>query len=226
MKILEPLLQWVHTDSTILTDLTVDKGTLLSMGYKSVHQVSSTDSSSKLSNANIMEYLRRIVPRMFQNTLSLLSRQIIQQFLDELVWRECYGTSPGQAFDNIVAHIAEQTRLEAKDSLVVRLNKISLNPFKNWKYSNIKPPKAIAPSLADEQPKEVLGRGRRKRKLSPSPPPPAPSPPPLPSRRSSHGKETRSRKRVNYIENDDDEDISLVYFNIIYLCQCKMKHFV
>lgn len=88
-KILEPLTAWVHPSSVILTDLTVDKGTLVAMGFKNVHQASShSDQTARNSNANIMEYLRRIVPRMFQNTLSLLSRQIIQQFLDELVWRE------------------------------------------------------------------------------------------------------------------------------------------
>lgn len=72
-----------------------------------------------------MDYLRKIVPRMFQNTLSLLSRQIIQQFLDELVWREWYGTSPGQAFDNIVLHISEQIRVDSDETLVNRLNKVN-----------------------------------------------------------------------------------------------------
>lgn len=133
-KILEPLSSWVHKDSVILTDLTVDKGTLNNMGYKIVQQVSPSDASSKHSNANIMDYLRRIVPRMFQNTLSLLSRQIIQQFLNELVWRESFGNSPGQAFDNIVSHISEQTRIETKDNLVTRLNKAAADPFKHWTY--------------------------------------------------------------------------------------------
>lgn len=157
-KILEPLAGWVHKDSIILTDLTVDKGTLNNMGYKSVQQVSPSDANNKNSNANIMDYLRRIVPRMFQNTLSLLSRQIIQQFLNELVWRETYGNSPGQTFDNIVAHISEQTKIETKDNLVTRLNKVGLlgkrevvgllvhyfrffffpqaaaDPFKHWSY--------------------------------------------------------------------------------------------
>lgn len=123
-KILEPLTGWVSKDSQILTDLTVDKGTLVSMGYKYVVQTTTTDGKGKNCNANIMDYLRRIVPRMFQNTLSMLSRQIIQQFLDELVWREWYGKTPGNAFDNIVAHISEQTRLDAKESLVLRLNKV------------------------------------------------------------------------------------------------------
>lgn len=121
-KILEPLSEWVQTDSQICTDLTVDKGTLFSMGYKVVNQTVSSD--GKYTNANIMEYLRTVVPRMFQNTLSLLSRQIIQQFLDELVWREWYGTTPGKTFDNIVSHISEQTRLDGAETLVSRLNKV------------------------------------------------------------------------------------------------------
>lgn len=132
-KILEPLAEWVSRDSTILTDLTVDKNVLHQMGFKNIMQVSPQDQSrANNSNSNIMDYLRRIVPRMFQNTLSLLSRQIIQQFLDELVWREQYGTSPGQAFDNIVQHIAEQTRAEAKEPFTSRLTKVSANPYRQW----------------------------------------------------------------------------------------------
>lgn len=132
-KILEPLGDWVSRDSTILTDLTVDKNVLHQMGFKNIVQVSPQDQArASNSNSNIMDYLRRIVPRMFQNTLSLLSRQIIQQFLDELVWREQYGTSPGQAFDNIVTHIAEQTKAEAKESFTSRLTKVSANPYRQW----------------------------------------------------------------------------------------------
>ncbi|CAG9771175.1 unnamed protein product [Ceutorhynchus assimilis] len=125
-KILEPLAQWVHPSSTIVTDLTVDKATLQSMGFNQVIQ------NTGESNKTIMEYLRRIVPRMFQNTLSLLSRQIIQQFLDELVWREWFGTTSMLAFDNLVAHVAEQTRFDGTASLVMRLNRVAMNPFKNW----------------------------------------------------------------------------------------------
>jgi pogo transposable element with ZNF domain len=132
-KILEPLGDWVSRESTILTDLTVDKNVLHQMGFKNIVQVSPQDQARpNNSNSNIMDYLRRIVPRMFQNTLSLLSRQIIQQFLDELVWREQYGTSPGQAFDNIVNHIAEQTKAEAKEPFTSRLTKVSANPYRQW----------------------------------------------------------------------------------------------
>lgn len=52
------------------------------MGFTNIIQ---STASGVPGNQGVMEYLRKIVPRMFQNTLSLLSRQIIQQFLDELV---------------------------------------------------------------------------------------------------------------------------------------------
>lgn len=123
-KILEPLHSLVHKDSTILTDLTIDRTTLISMGFKNINQSTMTD--GKYHNSHVMDYLRTVVPRLFQNTLSLLSRQIIQQFLDELVWRECYGLTPGKTFDNILTHIAEQTRLDASDPIIVRLDKVSL----------------------------------------------------------------------------------------------------
>lgn len=127
-KILEPLRLWVHPDSIIATDLTVDKGTLQSMGFPNVLQSTQT---GQAGNQAVMEYLRKIVPRMFQNTLSLLSRQIIQQFLDELVWREWFGKTSNQAFTNMTIHLAEQTRLNAPDTLIQRLNKVAANPFKN-----------------------------------------------------------------------------------------------
>ncbi|CAB3230420.1 unnamed protein product [Arctia plantaginis] len=187
-KILEPLTNWVHQSSIILTDLTVDKGTLVSMGFKNVHQSSShSDQPGRNTNANIMEYLRRIVPRMFQNTLSLLSRQIIQQFLDELVWREIYGISPGLAFDNIVTHIAQQSKMESKDPITVRLNKIAANPFKNWKYPTGKASK----KEKVEEPEPETGRGKRGRKKKE----PSPSPPP----------KKRKKEKTTYIEEDDEE---------------------
>ncbi|KAK7788712.1 hypothetical protein R5R35_007354 [Gryllus longicercus] len=140
VKILEPLAKWVHKKSTILTDFTVDKGTLHHMGFNTVLQVSVNpdtppDKIPKHSNINVMNYLRRVVPRMFQNALSLLSRQIIQQFLDELVWRERWGPVPSQAYNNIIKHIADQTRANTGTSLLRRLGKISDDPFRDWKYS-------------------------------------------------------------------------------------------
>lgn len=57
---------------------------------------------------------------------------ILIQFLDELVWREWFGTSSLQAFDNLVIHLSEQTRFDSGQSLITRLYKVAQNPFKNW----------------------------------------------------------------------------------------------
>ncbi|XP_062136232.1 uncharacterized protein LOC133845704 [Drosophila sulfurigaster albostrigata] len=130
--ILEPLSRWVHKDSTICIDLTVDKITLFSMGFKNIVQAAATDNAAKHNNSAVMEYLRRIVPRMFQNTLSLLSRQMIQQFLDELVWRESFGTYALQAFNTIITHIADQTRVTTNETITQRLYQVATNPFKDW----------------------------------------------------------------------------------------------
>lgn len=124
-NILQPLKEWVHTDSQIITDFTVDKSTLYEMGYSNVTQSSYSEQNSRnrRSNYYIMEYLRKIVPKMFQNTLSLLSRQMIQQFLDELIWREIYGATAARTFNNIIVHIAEQTRIDdGKKNLLRRKN--------------------------------------------------------------------------------------------------------
>lgn len=123
--ILEPLQLWVDKDSIVCIDLSVDKMTLHAMGFRNILQASSGDSNACHTNASVMDYLRRIVPRMFQNTLSLLSRQMIQQFLDELSWREQFGTYALQSFNNITAHIAEQTRLHTNETLIQRILHVS-----------------------------------------------------------------------------------------------------
>ena len=78
---------------------------------------------------------------MFLNTLSLLNRSLIQQFLDELTWREMWGYSPPLTFDNIISHLAEQTKADYPEQLVNRLSNIAMNPFKDWNY--LEQPKAM-----------------------------------------------------------------------------------
>ncbi|KAK9496729.1 hypothetical protein O3M35_013022 [Rhynocoris fuscipes] len=136
MKILEPLQQWVDKDSIIITDYTVDRTTCHKMGFANIIQNShgTPTTPDQPTNQTIMDYLRKVIPKMFQNTLSLLSRQIIQQFLDELVWRETWGPISARAFDSIVLHLSEQTRIDSGGSLMHRLARISANPLKNWKY--------------------------------------------------------------------------------------------
>ncbi|XP_033209365.1 uncharacterized protein LOC117168099 isoform X3 [Belonocnema kinseyi] len=148
-NILSPLKDWVHKDSKILTDFTVDKSTLQEMGFTNVTQSAFSEQTPRnvTSNYHIMEYLRKIVPRMFQNTLSLLSRQMIQQFLDELVWREMFGSTAAKAFNNIIIHIAEQTKLDTSENLLERITKISANPFHDWSYTTSNPP-PLAPMVS------------------------------------------------------------------------------
>ncbi|XP_034651075.1 uncharacterized protein LOC117890383 [Drosophila subobscura] len=196
--ILEPLSRWVHKDSTICIDLTVDKITLFSLGFKNIVQAAATDNTAKHNNSAVMEYLRRIVPRMFQNTLSLLSRQMIQQFLDELVWRESFGTYALQAFNNIIIHIAEQTRVTTTETITQRLYQVATNPFKDWSvlpanyketpanaapkrlkkpindadYNSSKTPKKEKKEKDIER--EILPAGTKRRAVN-TPPPPQPA---------------------------------------------------
>ncbi|XP_055372564.1 uncharacterized protein LOC129606325 [Condylostylus longicornis] len=144
IAILEPLSRWVQKDSILAIDLTIDKTILQGMGFKNLIQAAASDPTAKHTNSGVMDYLRKVVPRMFQNTLSLLSRQMIQQFLDELVWREQWGSYPLQAFNNITAHIAEQTKLEGGDNLTQRLYQVATNPFKDWSVSECKEPSKVA----------------------------------------------------------------------------------
>lgn len=124
-NILHPLADWVHKDSKILTDFTIDKSTLLEMGFHNVSQSAFSEQNPRNANSNyqIMEYLRKIVPRMFQNTLSLLSRSMIQQFLDELIWREMYGSTALRSFENIITHISEQTKADKGVKMFIKISK-------------------------------------------------------------------------------------------------------
>jgi pogo transposable element with ZNF domain len=65
-KILEPLTSWVHPASTILTDFSIDKSTLQALGFNTVIQNNATDLGAFLGgkrrhNANIMDYLRKVI---------------------------------------------------------------------------------------------------------------------------------------------------------------------
>lgn len=124
----------------ILTDYTVDRQALEQLGFRLVVQknFNTAPSEDNLNNRNIMGYLRKTVPKVFQNTLSLLSTATIQQFLDELVWREINGQSSAEAFHNIVRDISAQTRTETGMPLIKRLPLVTMDPFKNWSINQQK----------------------------------------------------------------------------------------
>lgn len=65
----------------------------------------------------------------------MLSKNLVQQFLDELSWRELWGPNPSEAFECIQKHIVEMTKWETGETLITRLNRISLNPFAEWSYT-------------------------------------------------------------------------------------------
>lgn len=89
------------------------------------------------TNQQIMEYLKKVVPKMFQNTLSNLSTPVIQQFLDELTFRELFANFPLACFDAIIQRISSQTSAytDAGSTMVDKLASVSANPFLDWRFS-------------------------------------------------------------------------------------------
>jgi len=139
-KIFEPLPIWIHPASKIVTDFSVDKETLVKLGYKNVSQCSLSQAQGQRpesTNQQMMEYLKKVVPKMFQNTLSNLTTPVIQQFLDELTFRELYGQYPLACFDNLIQRISSQTTsTAAKDeTMSAKLKMVAANPFLDWRYS-------------------------------------------------------------------------------------------
>lgn len=102
-----------------------------------------------MTNKTVMEYLRKVVPKVFQSTLSLLSTATIQQFLDELLWRETHGQSQSDAFHNMVRDLSTQSRAETGQPLVKRLAMIAADPFKDW---GLTPPKQTMSLMVEPQP--------------------------------------------------------------------------
>lgn len=81
--------------------------------------------------------------------MCVLSKSLIQQFLDELSWRELWGSQPLKAFDTALLHLAAMTKADTGELLIPRLNKISLNPFAEWSYSKLLPPPSGIECLPD-----------------------------------------------------------------------------
>jgi len=139
-RIFEPLPVWVARGSKVVTDYSVDRETLVRLGYKAVTQCSlnqQTGQRPENTNQQIMDYLKKVVPKMFQNTLSNLSTPVIQQFLDELTFRELFGTSPLACFNGLIERISGQTRATAarEDTMAARLAKVAASPFQDWRVS-------------------------------------------------------------------------------------------
>lgn len=161
--------RWCSSSAIILTDLTVDRSALNDLGFENVVQKSFNDSSleDRMTNRTIMDYLRKVVPKVFQSTLSSLSTPTIQQFLDELLWREVHGQSHSDAFHNMVRDLSTQSRSDTGIALVKRLSMIAANPFQDWGIE-VKPPTSL---LVEPQPhvSSILGASVPVKRSAPQP---------------------------------------------------------
>lgn len=160
-QILAPLPVWVLKGSKILTDYSIDKDRLKGMGYTNIVQCNASAQNRRTtdSNGNVMDYLKKIVPKMFQvhgvihydepcisiislshysqNSLSLLTTSAIQQFLDELTFRELCGHYPLLAFDSLVQRISNQTAaaMERGTTFGARMKSVSSRPSDDWRIT-------------------------------------------------------------------------------------------
>ena len=164
-KIFEMLPTWLDRNAAIVTDFSVDKETLTSMGYTNVTQCSLSVMSARKNNSNaqIMDYLKKVVPRMFQNTLSNLSIPAIQQFLDELTFRELFGNHPLGCFNNIIQRISNLTSaLASKESTMTsHLAEVSSDPFLDWRFSDKSLGLSSSRITASKSPSPAPSRGKR-----------------------------------------------------------------
>ncbi len=111
-QIFKPLPVWVRTASSLVVDTSIDKERLRRIGFSKVVQTNVRKGAKEpahLTNAAVMDYLKKVVPRMFQNSLSSLSTDQIQTFLDELSFREAMAHYPLLCFDALVQRVAKQT---------------------------------------------------------------------------------------------------------------------
>ncbi|KAG7167548.1 Pogo transposable element-like 93 [Homarus americanus] len=157
VRILKPLERVVHINAIILCDQSVDRNCLYNMNYGKVSVCETSDNEENLqSNARIMSYLRRHVPKMFQSALSHLNLQQVQLVLDELCWRERYGHCAAQAYINMVDHITYLTAREAENPGVLHLlDFVSQKPQHNWRYKSQhfpKGPTSLQPSIIMSSP--------------------------------------------------------------------------
>ena len=71
-KIFEPVPVWIDASSRIVTDFSIDKERLARLGYANISQCSLSSKRVDATNSQIMDYLKRVVPKMFQVRLRKL----------------------------------------------------------------------------------------------------------------------------------------------------------
>ena len=109
-----PFVKWIEKGTLIKTCENKFIG-LRDYGYRVVCQ-SKNDflaTNKNLSLNTISGYLIHHLQRFFKDfELSTLTHDILSNILDELLWRERFGTNPFSAFYNIIRHISEQCALK------------------------------------------------------------------------------------------------------------------
>ncbi len=79
--------------------------------------------------------------------MSSLSPERIQEFLDELSFRECLGNFHLAAFDALVSRLATQTAFAANSGskgLLKRFRLIGDNPFNDWRINQLQPESPVS----------------------------------------------------------------------------------
>jgi len=165
-KIFEMLTIWVNKESKIFTDFSVDRDTLTQLGFHNVVQCSlqSAPSNNPNTNSQVMDYLKKVVPKMFQNTLSSLNNASLQTFLDELSFRECIGQYPLMSLNSMIEQIEALTKFTANNNegMEAFLKRVVANPFLDWRLkSGGKPPPVIPrQKSASPAPSTLAGQKR------------------------------------------------------------------
>lgn len=163
-QIFRPLPIWVRPGSRLIVDSSIDRDRLRQMGFCNVIQCKAPFRTYETNtNAGVMDYLKKVVPKMFQNSLSTLSTNQIQEFLDELTFREGCGHYPLLCFESFIKKLMAQTAIaqagsecakettkhtllgrfkpgalcvfEEPPGLSARLEAISKNPFGDWRQA-------------------------------------------------------------------------------------------
>ena len=74
---------------------------------------------------------------LFQNSLGLLKIGEIQQFLDELTFRELHGHYPLLAFNSLLPRISRQTTASVENgtTLSASMKLVAARPFDDWRIT-------------------------------------------------------------------------------------------
>ncbi|CAG0881672.1 unnamed protein product [Darwinula stevensoni] len=150
----------------------LDLGQIREFLISTIHQCSEIEFDSKVLNdavfrgvfphgtlfgipdgaATIHAYMKERIPGLFKLSYHSMKVQTMQQFLDELSWREKWGHGANHAFDNLINHIAAETKTcqnlvfrpytvwnqgtmvsqYHQQGLVTRLSRVIHNPAARW----------------------------------------------------------------------------------------------